>query len=81
MVLGIAALIAQFFLSTHEDRNKQRENEILQAKLKRIEDGVNTLVSQGKLTNFDARNLLVVVENVQLHENLKIELKPGSDKK
>lgn len=75
MLLGIAALIAQFFLGLHEETNKQRDNEILQSKLKRIEDGINGLVSQGKLASSDARKLLVVMENVQFHEDVKIEVR------
>ncbi len=82
MVFGIAALIAQFFLGLHEETNKQRDNDTLQSKLRRIEDGINGLVSQGKLASSDARKLLVVMtENVQFHEEIKIEVKPGEDKK
>jgi hypothetical protein len=82
MVFGIVALIAQFFLGLHEDTNKQRDNESLQSKLKQIEDGINGLVSQGKLASSDARKLLVVMtENVQFHENLQIEVIPGRGEK
>jgi hypothetical protein len=81
LLFGVGALIAQFFLSVHEDRAKQNATNLLQTKLKRIEDGINELVSQGKLASSDARNLLVIAETVHFQENLQIEVKPGSDKK
>ena len=75
LLFGIGALLAQFLLGVYEDRAKQRENETLQAKLKRIEGGVNELVSQGKLTASDARRLLVIEETLHFEENLQIERK------
>ena len=76
LLFGVGALVAQFFLSVHEDRAKQDANNLLQSKLKRIEEGINALVSQGKLAN-----LLVIAEAVHLQENLQIEVKPSNQEK
>ena len=81
LLFGVGALVAQFFLSMHEDRVKQDANNLLQSKLKRIEEGINALVSQGKLASSDARNLLVIAEAVHLQENLQIEVKPSNQEK
>ena len=76
-LFGIGALLAQFLLGIHEDRSKRAENEILQTKLKRIEDGINELVSQGRLTRPDAQKLLIIAETVHFHEDLQIEKRPA----
>ena len=81
LLFGVGALLAQFLLGLHEDRAKQHENNVLQTKLKRIEEGINGLVSQGRLASSDARNLLIIAETMQLQENLHIEVKPNDDKK
>jgi hypothetical protein len=81
LLFGVGALVAQFFLSVREDRLTQEANNVLQSKLKRIEDGINALVSQGKLAISGARHLLVIAETVHFQENLQIEIKPDHDKK
>lgn len=63
MILGITALVAQFFLSVKEDRTKQHKIDALQSKLKHNEDGINLLVGLGKLARSEARTLLIMTEN------------------
>jgi hypothetical protein len=78
LLLGVGALVAQFFVSLHDERAKTRENENLHAKLKAIHDGVAQLIVQGKLAKSDAQRLLVISESVHFKEDLYIEVNPGN---
>jgi outer membrane murein-binding lipoprotein Lpp len=72
--VGVAGVVANVFQRSEQENRASSQNNQLSNKLERIEQSINRLVAEGKLTKEDAAKILSKASNLREGDHVKLSI-------